>query len=49
MAKYKHKGSVTTHHFEKVNEPKKGIDWDAVGGFIVLAFIVIALLSNCAG
>lgn len=49
MPKYKHKGSVTTHHFEKVKEPKKTIDWDAIGGFIVLFFIVIAVLNSCAG
>lgn len=47
MTKYKHKGRVTIDRFEK--EPKKGIDWDAVSGFIVLFFIVAAILSNCTG
>lgn len=47
MAKYKHKGRLTIDRFEK--QPEKGIDWDAIGGCIVLFFIVAAVLSNCAG
>lgn len=49
MANYKHKGRVTIDRFEKQPEPKKSIDWDAIGGFFVLFFIVVAVLSSCAG
>ncbi|MGD1888358.1 MAG: hypothetical protein ACFB01_14790 [Cohaesibacteraceae bacterium] len=49
MAKYKHKGRVTIDRFEKLPEPKKSIDWEVVGGTIVLLFIVAAVLGSCTG
>lgn len=49
MAKYKHKGSVTTHQFEKLEEPEKTIDWDALWGAIFWLFLLAIILNNCAG
>jgi hypothetical protein len=47
MTKYVPGRRVTVQEFKKV--PEKKIDWDAIGGVIVLFFIVAAVLSNCAG
>lgn len=47
MAKYRHKGTTTIHHLEKL--PAKKINWGTVAGVTFWIVIAGAVLSHCAG
>lgn len=45
MTLYRKKGQIDL--LEKVPTKEKPFDWDALFGFILLAFIALAVLGSC--